>query len=533
MLRVNEIKLSINEALDRIPYKIKKKLKIKEDDWISYSIFRESIDARKKEIHFVYTVDIEVKNEEKVLKYNPKKVTKTPDLLYRYPQKEKAALKHRPVVIGFGPCGMFAALILAELGFKPIVLERGKAVEERIQDVDLFWKEGLLNTESNVQFGEGGAGTFSDGKLTTRIKDIKRCRKVLKTLIEAGAPEDILYKQKPHVGTDILRNVIKNIRNQITKLGGEIKFNSKVTDLIIEENSISGVKINNREEIMTDAVILALGHSARDTIEMLFEKSVALEQKPFSMGVRIEHPQKLINQVQFGEYAGHPKLGAADYKLSYHCRNGRGVYSFCMCPGGLVIGSASEAEGVVTNGMSYHNRSGDNANSALLVDIKTQDYDRGHPLDGVAFQRTWERKAWEAGGKNFTAPAQSVGDFLGNPSRVDQKTVESTYLPGTKYTDLTRCLPSFVTESLKEALPKLGKKLKGFDMNEAMMTGIETRSSSPVRILRDQYFESNIKGLFPSGEGAGYAGGIISAAVDGIKAAEFAVTNKNQKERVE
>lgn len=527
MLRVSEIKLSINEELGSIPYKIKKKLKIEDDDWISYSIFRESIDARKKEIQFVYTVDIVVKNEEKVLKYNPKKVTKTPVLEYQYPQNI-AALKHRPIVVGFGPCGMFAALILAEMGCRPIVLERGKTVEERIQDVDLFWKEGLLNTESNVQFGEGGAGTFSDGKLTTRIKDTKRCRKVLQALIEAGAPEDILYKQKPHVGTDILRNVVKSIRNKIIKLGGEIKFSSKVTDLIIENNRICGVKINDKEVIVADAVILALGHSARDTFEVLFEKKVALEQKPFSMGVRIEHPQRLIDQVQFGEYAGHPKLGTADYKLAYHCQNGRGVYSFCMCPGGHVIASASEKEGVVTNGMSYHDRSGDNANSALLVDIRTQDYDKGHPLDGVAFQRTWERKAWEAGGKNFTAPAQSVGDFLNIQLGIDYKKVDSTYSPGIKYTDLSSCLPSYVTESLREALPKLGKKLKGFDMNEAIMTGIETRSSSPVRILRDQYFESNIKGLFPSGEGAGYAGGIISAAVDGIKAAEFAVSNKKE-----
>lgn len=529
MLRVNEIKLSIDEALDRIPNKIKKKLKIKEDDWISYSIFRESIDARKKEIQFVYTVDIEVKNEEKIIQYNPKKVTKTPDLSYQYPLKKKIDMKHRPVVVGFGPCGMFAALVLAEMGYQPVVLERGKTVEERIQDVDLFWEKGLLNAESNVQFGEGGAGTFSDGKLTTRIKDIKRCRKVLQTLIEAGAPKDILYKQKPHVGTDILRKVIKNIRNHITELGGEIIFNSKVTDLIIQQNHICGIKINHTETIMTDTVILALGHSARDTLEMLHEKGVHLEQKPFSMGVRIEHPQGDIDAVQFGEYAGHSKLGAADYKLSHHCKNGRGVYTFCMCPGGLVIGSASETEGVVTNGMSYHNRSGDNANSALLVDVRTEDFDKGHPLDGVAFQRNWERKAWEAGGKNYSAPAQRVGDFIKADSKKDCCIIQPTYTPGIRYTELSKCLPPYITESLKEALPELGKKLKGFDMDEAVMTGVETRSSSPVRIIRDKNHQSNIKGVLPSGEGAGYAGGIISAAVDGIKAAEFAITSKIQQ----
>lgn len=520
MLRVNEIKLSINEDLNSIPSKIKKKLKIRDNDWISYSIFKESIDARKKEIQFVYTVDIEVRDENKILKYNPKNVTKTPDLGYKYPHIKTTHLKKRPVVAGFGPSGMFVALILAEMGYRPIVLERGKPVEERIYDVEQFWKEGDLNTESNVQFGEGGAGTFSDGKLTTRIKDIVRCRKVLEEFINAGAPSDILYKQKPHVGTDKLRDVIKNIRNKILELGGEIKFNSKLTDLMIEENSIQGVEVNHKEKILTDTVILALGHSARDTFEMLYNRKVNIEQKPFSMGVRIEHPQRLINEMQFGEYAGHPKLGSADYKLVYHSKNGRGVYSFCMCPGGLVIGSSSEEKSVVTNGMSYHNRSGDNANSALLVDIRIQDYNQGHPLDGIKFQRFWESKAWEAGGKNFKAPAQKVGQFINGKIIDSSQIVQPTYYPGIKYTELSSCLPKFVTEALKEALPELGKKIKGFDMDEAIMTGVETRSSSPIRIKRDERFQSNIKGLFPAGEGSGYAGGIISAAVDGIKAAE-------------
>lgn len=520
MLRVHEIKLAIDEGIELIPDKIKKKFNFKRVELASYSIYKESIDARNKDdIKFVYSVDIEVSNEVEFLKNNGNgKVEVTPDMTYQYVQMGEHTIKGRPVIVGFGPCGMLAALILSEMGYKPIVVERGKSVEERAKDVQLFWQKGILNVDSNVQFGEGGAGTFSDGKLTTQIKDL-RCRKVLEELVKAGAHEEILYKQKPHIGTDVLQNVVVNIRNRIVHLGGEIRFQSKLTDFQTVEGSLHSVIINDREKIETSALILAMGHSARDTFEMLWQNDMGIEQKPFSIGVRIEHPQEVINISQYGKNASHPRLGAADYKLSYRCKNGRGVYTFCMCPGGQVIASSSEEESIVTNGMSVHDRDGANANSALLVDVHAEDFDSQHPLAGMYFQRLWERKAWELTG-TYRAPAQKVGDFLKGIPSVNGGTVVPSYTPAVMWSDFSKCLPEFAVEAMKEAIPELGKKLKGFNQEDAVMTGVETRSSSPIRIKRDETYQSNVRGIFPAGEGAGFAGGIVSAAVDGIKAAE-------------
>lgn len=520
MLRIPEIKLSIVEDMDLLPKKIIKKLHIKDNELLSYEIYKESIDARKGEIQFIYTLDVAVADEEIVMQKNPH-IIKTPDEEYICAAKGKEKIKGRPVIAGFGPSGMMAALLLCEMGYKPLVIERGKPVEERIKDVERFWSEGKLDSESNVQYGEGGAGTFSDGKLTTRIKDTVRCRKVLEAFIDAGAPEEIMYKQKPHIGTDILQKVVKSIRSKILDLGGEIYFNSKLTDIIIDDNQISAVEINNDETVASNCLVLALGHSARDTFEKLYEKNIKIEQKAFSIGVRIEHPQSFIDKVQYGSYAGHPRLGASDYKLVHHCKNGRGVYSFCMCPGGLVVASASEKNGVVTNGMSYYKRDEENANSALLVDVKPSDFNSDHPLAGIEFQRYWEKRAWESGNSSYYAPAQKVGDFLMGIPSTKEGSVKATYKPGVVWTDLRSCLPEFAADALKEAIPDMAKKIKGFDMEDAVMTAVETRSSSPIRITRDGSMESNIIGIFPVGEGAGYAGGIISAAVDGIKAAEM------------
>ncbi|MEW9124454.1 MAG: NAD(P)/FAD-dependent oxidoreductase [Thermotaleaceae bacterium] len=521
MIRVNEVKLSIDEDMEKITEKLIKKLKIQPQELLSYEIFKESIDARKGDtIQFVYTVDVQVKNETQVLKKN-RGLQKTPCLEYIEIPSGGEAMDHRPVVIGTGPAGIFAALLLAQRGYKPLVFERGKDVEARSKDVEAFWKTGVFRSESNVQFGEGGAGTFSDGKLTTRIKDI-RVRKILKEFVEAGAPEEIIYSFKPHIGTDILKKVVKNIREKIESLGGEIHFESKITDLRIENKKIIGVEVNGEKWIKTDNVILAIGHSARDTYAMLYERGVYLRQKPFSIGVRIEHPQSIINESQYGKYASHPRLGAADYRLTYQSTKGRAVYTFCMCPGGMVVGASSEEGMVVTNGMSEYARDKENANSALLVQVNTEDFGGKHPLQGVEFQRKWERAAFELGGRNYHAPVQKVGDFIsGKPSK-NIGTVKPSYLPGVQPTDLQDCLPKFVIDSMKEAIPHFDKKIKGFALEDALMTGVETRSSAPVRIERHQETMESIgaAGLYPIGEGGGYAGGIVSAAVDGLKAAE-------------
>lgn len=519
MIRVQDIKLGLDEDLTMLPVKVAKKLKIRTADILSYSIFKEAIDARKKnDIRLVYTVDVETTKDDKLLEKFPN--LNCPSSAYVCPEKGEGVLKHRPVVVGSGPCGLFAALILAQQGLCPIVLERGKCVEERVEDVERFWKTGTFDTASNVQFGEGGAGTFSDGKLTTQIKN-KRCYKVLEEMVAAGAPSEILYRNKPHVGTDILRDVVKNIRETIISLGGEYRFESTVTDLEIKDGAVQAVMINGTERLETEVCIIAIGHSARDTFNMLYERAVNMEQKPFSMGMRVEHLQSWINESQFGEaHKDHKKLGAAEYKLVHHCENGRTVYSFCMCPGGYVIASASEDGRVVTNGMSEHSRDGANANSAILVNVGPSDFGSEHPLAGVKLQREFEELAYRLGGENYKAPVQLVGDFLNNTESTRFGVVKPTYIPGVTLTNMRAHMPEFMGVAIEEAMRAFGSKIKNFDHPEALFTGFETRSSSPVRIPRDSQYESNIKGLYPAGEGAGYAGGISSAAVDGIQVAE-------------
>ncbi|MTI79405.1 MAG: hypothetical protein FH758_00775 [Firmicutes bacterium] len=521
MIRVSQIKLPIDHSEADISDGIIKKLRINKNELLEYHIFKQSIDARRKGcISFVYTVDVLVKNEKKaVAKANGKDLSIAPDLKYEFVQPGKEKLEYRPVIVGSGPAGLFCSLLLAEMGYKPLLLERGADVDTRSKKVQKFWQDGALDVDCNVQFGEGGAGTFSDGKLTTMIKN-KRCRKVLEELVSAGAPKEIIYSYKPHVGTDVLKVVVKNIRHKIIELGGEIRFNSKVTDFIVHNNKVSEVEVNAKERITTNIVVLAIGHSARDTFDVLINQGIEMVQKPFSIGVRVEHPQRLINQAQYKEFAEQPKLGAADYKLSYHASNGRSAYTFCMCPGGLVVAAASETGGVVTNGMSEYARDAENANSALLVGVRPGDYGSDHPLAGVNFQRNWEQKAYQLGGRNFNAPAQLVGDFLSDkPSNV-LASVNPSYRPGVVLAELKKCLPEYVVETLKEAIPAFDNKIKGFGMHDAVLTGVETRSSSPVKINRDENYQTNVGGIYPAGEGPGYAGGIMSAAVDGIQVAE-------------
>ncbi len=499
-------------------------MNIPADDLLGYSIFRRGYDARKiSAIVFIYTLDVEVRNEATLLsaQEGDRRIRAAPDSRYHFPAQAPAGLTSRPVVIGTGPCGLFAGLLLAQMGFRPILLERGKAVRERTKDTFALWRGGKLDPESNVQFGEGGAGTFSDGKLHSQIKDpLLRGRKVLTEFVAAGAPAEILYVSKPHIGTFRLVTVVENMRAAIQSLGGEIRFQSRVEDLDINDGRISGVVLASGERIAADHVVLAVGHSARDTFKMLFERGVAIEAKAFSIGVRIEHPQSLIDRARFGKHAGHQHLGAADYKLVHHADNGRSAYTFCMCPGGTVVAAASEPGRVVTNGMSQYSRNERNANSAIVVGVTPLDYP-GHPLAGIAYQRHWEELAFAAGGGNYAAPAQRVGDFLrGRPSAA-LGTVHPSYTPGVRMCDLASCLPDFVVLALRQALPAFDRQIKGFAMNDALLTGVETRTSSPLRIRRGEDAQSvNIRGLYPAGEGAGYAGGILSAAVDGIKAAE-------------
>ena len=518
MIRINGIRLSLTQTEEKLQDKILKTLRITPADLRNWKIVRRSLDARKKEdIHYVYVIDAEVKNEKKLLAKD-KKLTAAPDESYHFPEGSWSGTM-RPVVVGFGPAGMFAALILAEMGLNPLILERGGDVDSRREAVDTFWESGKLSLDNNVQFGEGGAGAFSDGKLTTRIKD-GRCHKVLEELVEAGAPEEILYENKPHVGTDRLQPAVKNIRKKIIALGGEVRFFTQVTDLVIKNGALQAVVTQNGEEIPCQDAIFALGHSARDTFFTLYENGIAMEQKPFAMGVRIEHDQQMINESQYGSYAG--KLPAADYRLTYTTQKGRGVYSFCMCPGGYVVAASSEEGRLAVNGMSYHARDGKNANAALLVQVYPEDFGDSHPLAGVRLQRKLEEAAFRAGGGDYTAPVQRVGSFLTGKEVLKEETeVQPTYRPGVKETDLHEVLPTFITEALEEALPQMGKKLHGFDCPNAIMTAVESRSSSPVRLLRGGDGQSlSLSGFFPAGEGAGYAGGIVSAAVDGIRAAE-------------
>ncbi len=522
MIRVSGIKMALEEDPDRLKLKVAKKLRLKENQLLEYRIFKQSIDARKPGIiYFVYTVDAAVANESPLLaKFSgDRDVSQTPQLKYEPVAPGTQKLGQRPIIIGSGPAGLFAGLILSAQGYAPLLLERGPNIDTRAQKVARFWETGELDPEANVQFGEGGAGSFSDGKLTTLIRD-PRCRKVLEELVEAGAPPEIMYSYKPHVGTDVFREVIKKIRRKIIAYGGEVRFNCKVTDITLARDAISGVVINETETCPAQAVMLAVGHSARDTFARLLERGVKISPKPFSIGLRIEHPQPLIDLAQFKELAGHPRLGAADYKLSYHSPTGRSAYTFCMCPGGYVVAAASEAGGVVTNGMSNYARDAQNANSALLVGVKPGDFQSAHPLAGVEFQRRWERQAYVWGGKNYQAPVQLLGDFLLNRPSRELGAVTPTYSRGFTLAPLNECLPDYVVSTLKEAATDFGRKLKGFDRPDAVLTGVETRSSSPVRIERDSSYQTNVRGLYPAGEGAGYAGGIISAAVDGIKVAE-------------
>ncbi len=533
MIRITEIKLPLDHAEPALKSAVLKKLAVPAAELVNYAVFRRGYDARKPSaIHLIYTVDAEVKNEAAVLTRlsRDRHVSLTPDMSYKHVARAPENLKRRPVVIGTGPCGLFAGYLLAEMGFRPIILDRGKIVRERTKDTFGLWRKRVLNPESNVQFGEGGAGTFSDGKLHSQVRDPEyRGRKVLTEFVKAGAPEEILYVSKPHIGTFRLVSMVENMRATMESLGAEVRFQSKVENLDIEvkgdERRVRGVVLANGETIATDAVVLAVGHSARDTFQMLYDRGVYMEAKPFSIGVRIEHPQSLIDRCRFGKHAGHPLLGAADYKLVHHCSNGRDVYSFCMCPGGQVVAATSEVGHVVTNGMSQYSRAERNANSGIVVGITPADYP-DHPLAGIAFQRQWEQKAFTAGGSTYEAPGQKVGDFLAGRSSTAFGTVLPSYKPGVHLTDLSACLPDYAIEAIREALPAFDRQIKGYAMDDAIITGVETRTSAPVRIKRGEDFQSlNTQGLFPAGEGAGYAGGILSAAIDGIRAAEAVALN--------
>ncbi|MBD1998940.1 NAD(P)/FAD-dependent oxidoreductase [Leptolyngbya sp. FACHB-541] len=530
MLRLTEVKLPLDHPEEAIQTAILKKLQITPAELIRYSIFKRSYDARKKgNVVFVYILDVETTQEKRLLQRFKKDphVMPTPDTRYRYVAKAgegAIASTHRPIVIGAGPCGIFAGLLLAQMGLRPLILERGKPVHDRSVDTFGFWSKRKFNPESNAQFGEGGAGTFSDGKLYSRVKDANHHgRKVLEELVNAGAAPEILYVNKPHIGTYRLVKIVENMRCTIESLGGEIRFQSRVEKIDIEqkgERQVRGVVLANGEYIRTEHVILAVGHSARDTFEMLHQQGVYIEPKPFSVGFRVEHPQSIIDQCRLGSQAGHPMLGAADYQLVHHCSNGRSVYSFCMCPGGQVVAATSEVGRVVTNGMSQYERSGKNANSGIVVGITPDDYP-GSPLAGMEFQRRLEERAFELGGCTYEAPGQLIGDFLAQQSSTTLGSVKPSYRPGVHLCDLSPSLPDYAIAAIREAIPAFDKQIKGFAMHDAVLTGVETRTSSPIRIKRkDDYQSLNTVGLYPAGEGAGYAGGILSAGIDGIKVAE-------------
>jgi uncharacterized FAD-dependent dehydrogenase len=538
MIRLSEIKLTLAQAEQpSLPLRAAAAgiLGVTEEAVAEVQVFRRSFDARKAELIAVYIVDVALADPAAEcallarLAGRPQ-VTATPDMQWRPPVRLGAAIAERPVVVGFGPCGIFAALVLAQMGLRPLVLERGKTVRERTRDTWGLWRQRELNPESNVQFGEGGAGTFSDGKLYSQIKDPRHLgRKVMTEFVKAGAPEEILYAARPHIGTFRLVKVVENMREQIVALGGEIRFQQRVTDLLFEEDAqgkrLHSLKVLDQAsgqltELRTNHAVLALGHSARDTFEMLHARGVFLEAKPFSIGFRIEHPQGVIDRARWGRHAGNALLGAADYKLVHHAANGRSVYSFCMCPGGTVVAATSEAGRVVTNGMSQYSRNERNANAGMVVGVSPSDYPGG-PLAGVALQRQLESKAFELGGANYDAPGQLVGDFIAAQPSTQLGDVEPSYKPGVKMGDLHQALPDYAIAALREALPVFGRKLKGFDMPGAVLTGVETRTSSPLRITRGEDYQSlNVRGLYPAGEGAGYAGGILSAGVDGIKVGE-------------
>ncbi len=525
MIRLTEIRLPLTHEEGELREAIAKKLRIPAQQVLSFTLFKRGYDARKKNnIQLIYTLDVEVENEAELLATlsEDPHVRITPDMEYKFVAQAPAGLTERPVVIGFGPCGLFAGLVLAQMGFKPIIVERGKEVRERTKDTFGFWRKRTLNPESNVQFGEGGAGTFSDGKLYSQVKDPNFYgRKVITEFVAAGAPEEIMYVSKPHIGTFKLVTMIEKMRATILELGGEIRFSTRVDDIHQQEGKITGVTLSNGEVLHSRHVVLAVGHSARDTFEMLYQRGVYMEAKPFSVGFRIEHKQSMIDEARFGPSAGHPILGAADYKLVHHCKNGRTVYSFCMCPGGTVVAATSEEGRVVTNGMSQYSRAERNANSAIVVGIDPERDYPGDPLAGIRFQRELESGAYQLGGANYDAPAQTIGDFLAGREPNALGDVEPSFTPGIKLTDLSKALPAFAIEAIREAIPAFDRQIKGFASDDGLLTGVETRTSSPICIKRGKDFQSiNLQGFYPAGEGAGYAGGILSAGIDGIKVAE-------------
>ncbi|MBL0349789.1 MAG: FAD-dependent oxidoreductase [Elusimicrobia bacterium] len=519
MIRLQQLRLPVGHTEDDLRRAAATALGIPAPEIRSLRVHRQGVDARHpRQIYFIYSLDLEAADEAAVLSQNRPHVSAAADAPYSF-SAHADAFPRRPVIVGTGPAGLFAGLLLARAGARPIFLERGRPIEERVKDVEGLLSGGLLKPESNIQFGEGGAGTFSDGKLNSSISD-PRCRWVLEQLVAAGAPPDILYKAKPHVGTDRIRETVKRMRRDIQDRGGEFRFGAKVTDLTVVDGRVSGLRVNDGEVVACDAVVLAVGNAARDTFELLHRRGVRLEAKPFSIGARVEHPREWVDRGLYGSFAGHPQLGAADYKMAHHGAKGQSAYTFCMCPGGVVVPGASEEGGVVTNGMSEYARGAPNSNSALMVGVGPAEFGRGDPLAGVAFQREWERRAFALGGGGYKAPVQRVGDFLARRPTTRLGAVSPSYLPGVTPANLWDCLPEFVCEGIIEGLAEFNRRMKGFAHPDALLTGVETRSSSPVRMTRDDSFQTNLRGLFPAGEGAGYAGGIMSSAVDGLRVAE-------------